>query len=532
MPIQEMPERFTQHSDEIVKDDSDVGVVRSCPQEYARERQSRLISERAIKEKNREIQKLQREKAALLKDQNNKKKFFDKRMLHPIVSIPPVAWAIATLLAVLIMIDRRTGWARRPVNGLKFKPDVGTDLWSSPSEVNAALSGDCAKFVRQTGAFIGDEVGCAKIPGGGWHVWLRAGGKIIDPCVQRGMGPVPGNVYLMGTYVPIPRERLAMPREEAPFLSDEAVAVDEYDTFELDEPPPWPTIEDDNEVSGYELVDADGEDTSDVGEVDSNGQDVAGLQSMVESWRAMLHDFMQYLRKAWRYREPTPTGDVGASPLAIEEIVEQFLQQLQQNGFTTPNNLPPNPMAKTQDSAKSNDVSGTASQVATGIQIAGAVGSLVAAAYGGPAAAAVVNGAATLAATEVAKLDADVRKTTSKPTRTHLHEAALAKAKRSTGEERKSAVAIAVVTSDKPSVNTVVRKRLRLPRLEEKQPEERARLEAALVTLGRLGYLERPEQPSSDDNGLNEQFSSEGAEVGLWSNIPEPACPGTCGSAR
>lgn len=426
----------------------DVGDIKSCTTEYVRERQSRLISERAVKEKNQEIMKLQREKAALMGDVQNKAKFFDKRLLHPVISIPPVAWAIATLLAVLIMIDRRTGWARRPSAKLKFAPDKGTDIWAAPTEVNAALSGDCAKFVRQTGAYIGDEVGCAKIPGGGWHVWLRAGTRIIDPCVDRGMGGVPMEIYASGTYVPIPQERRVKPRYQPEVSTDELDAIEQLDALQLEEPPPWPTLELDDEVSGVELVEVE------------------------------------------------------------EDDVGEFAE---------------------------GEVAGTAKDVATGIQIVGAVGSLVAAAYGGPAAAIAVNGVATIAATEVAKLDEQEKRKTTKPSRAQLHKAALARAAEATGEERRAALAVAAVTSEKPSVRRAVRQRLVLPRKDDTKQTDRARLEAALVTLKELGYDLNYGQSEPTTSASEEAPQGEVGlwyDIGLWSEIQEPACPGTCGAAR
>jgi hypothetical protein len=447
---------------------ADVGDVKSCTTEYVRERQSRLISERAVREKNQEILKLQREKAALLGDAKNRAKFFDKRLLHPVISLPPVAWAIATMLAVLIMIDRRTGWARRPNLSLKFAADKGTDIWAAPSEVNAAGVGDCAKFVRQTGAFFGDEVGCAKIPGGGWHVWLRAAGKIIDPCVNRGMGPVPPSVYANGTYVPIPREAMARPRFQANLESSELEAIEQLDELQLAEPPPWPTLDFDEEVSGIELENVENED---VGEVFAEGE-VAGLPAII-------------------------------------------------------------------DETNQHEVSGTATTVATGIQIVGAVGSLVAAAYGGPAAAVAVNGVATLAASEVAKLDQQTKKKNTKPDTAQLHKAALAAAARATGEERKAALAVAAVTSDKPHVRKMVWTRLMVPRKDDKNQTDRARIEAALVTLKELGYgvrLDKNETPAPEPGATEDEANQQGVglwqDIGLWHEMTEPDCPGTCGVAR
>lgn len=242
-----------------VEAEGDVGRVERLDTAYRKLKNDYNFQTRQLR--TARADKLRAEKAAKScnTEKAQKARFFDRRLLHPVVSLPPNPWAIATLLATLIAIDRRTGQTRRPVPNLRFEKDKGLDLFSAPSETNQARVGDCAKFVRQDGAFRGKAVGCARVPGG-FHVWLQGeNGEILDSCVDRGMAPVPASVYRSGVYVAIAQIQSPalgrVPATDFGFGDDLAEMESMYD-LPWDEMLPFPTMEDaDADIFGFDVVD-------------------------------------------------------------------------------------------------------------------------------------------------------------------------------------------------------------------------------------------------------------------------------------
>lgn len=257
----------------------EVGKVESLNTAYRRLKSNYDFQTRQLRAARADKIRFEREAQSCATEKKQKARFYDRRLLHPVVSVAPTPWAIATLLATLITIDRQTAQARRALPGLRFEKDKGVDLFSAPSETNQARVGDCAKFVRQEGAFRGVAVGCARVPGG-FHVWLQGSqGEVIDVCVDRGMQPVPAAVYATGVYAPIAGQIKLGALGALADVSQEA--ADDYtemeSMFELpwDQESPWPTIEDASaDIFGVEFAD----DSS-----DGQNQNVAGTASTIAS---------------------------------------------------------------------------------------------------------------------------------------------------------------------------------------------------------------------------------------------------------
>lgn len=210
--------------------DQDVGRVELATTALRRERNDHMWTKRQLRAEKQARKNAEARAKGCDVENAQRRKFFDRRLLHPVVSVPPDPWAVATILAALISVDRKTGFARQPVPGIRFVRDQGIDLWSAPTEVNSARIGDCAKFVRQEGAFRGVAVGCARLPRG-FHVWLRAAnGTIIDVCVERGMPAVPASIYAAGVYAPITVNALKIP---SPLVNNTEIA-ESFDESEME----------------------------------------------------------------------------------------------------------------------------------------------------------------------------------------------------------------------------------------------------------------------------------------------------------
>jgi len=254
---------------------SDVGRVESAVTAYRREKSNHDWTKRQLRAEKQARKNAEARAKGCEVEHAQRRRFFDRRLLHPVVSLPPDPWAVATMLATLIAIDRKTGFARQAVPGIRFARDVGLDLWSAPTETNSARIGDCAKFVRQEGAFRGGSVGCARLPRG-FHVWLRsAAGAIIDVCVERGMPAPPASVYAAGVYAPIPVNPLKMP---SPLLETPEV-VESFDEAEMESS----TVSDEFGAPGPGFDDVDDVDTAGVDELtvlsEDAENDVSGAAS-------------------------------------------------------------------------------------------------------------------------------------------------------------------------------------------------------------------------------------------------------------
>ena len=284
---------------------------------WRREKRNHDLTKAQLRREQAERRKVEAAAKRCQTTENQRKRFFDRRLLHPVVSLPPDPLAIAQMLALLIAIDRRTGFARRSLPGLRFERDQGMDLWSAPSEVLSAGVGDCAKFVRQEGAFRGTAVGCVRLLRG-FHVWLRdANGTIIDVCVERGMPRPAPEVYSRGVYAPIATAPLRIP---AQIIDTPPQAVDEPEMEQQvpenwDEPS-WPTFDDTDEIDiagTEELVEIDNDE--DVSGAAATAAAVVGLAGAVGSILGTV------------YGGPAAGAAVGAVANGAANLVASFEQQ-------------------------------------------------------------------------------------------------------------------------------------------------------------------------------------------------------------
>jgi hypothetical protein len=127
-------------------------------------------------------------------------------VIHPIVSVPSDARAIAEALAGVVRADQRGGELAELGTDVGFQADAVFDQWRAPSETKARGVGDCANLLRagvgQAGP--GARVGVVRVPGGGWHAFLvRADGSVLDLAAERGMGLPGPDVYEGAAVAPV-----------------------------------------------------------------------------------------------------------------------------------------------------------------------------------------------------------------------------------------------------------------------------------------------------------------------------------------